>query len=72
MTPAERKALDALHVWLHHPCGDDVLIEASADFHNERSAGDCEVAEFEVELDVGPELVRPSATNVVPLRRGGS
>lgn len=54
LTPAERQALDALHVWLHHPCGDDELIEACADFHGERSRVDCQLAEFAVEKDIGP------------------
>lgn len=35
MTDAERKALNALHRWLHSPCGDDALVEAAQDYHEQ-------------------------------------
>ena len=60
MTPAERKALDALHVWLHHPHGDCTLIEDCADFHEECSAGDCELAQFAVDKDTEPQPGAPA------------
>jgi hypothetical protein len=58
MTPAERQALDALHVWLHHPHGDLALIEACAPFHEERSHAQCQAAEKAVEQDIGPAELR--------------
>lgn len=46
MTPAESKALDALHRWLHSPLGEDALIEEAQDYHDqveaEGGAADCE------------------------------
>ena len=44
LTPAERKALAALHRWLHSPIGDDVLTEEAADYHEQveaESAAEC-------------------------------
>lgn len=35
ITDAERQALNALHRWLHSPFGDDMLIEAAQDFHEQ-------------------------------------
>lgn len=46
LTPAERKALAALHRWLHSPIGDDVLIDEAADYHEqveaEQGTAECE------------------------------
>jgi hypothetical protein len=46
LTEAERKALNALHRWLHSPLGDDALIEEAQDYHEqveaEGGAEDCE------------------------------
>lgn len=73
MTAAERKALDALHAWLHHPHGDCDLIEECADFHEECSAGECELAQFAVDKDTGspsPSPVTP-VTELAGRRRGG-
>jgi hypothetical protein len=71
VTPAERKALDALHVWLHHPHGDYDLIQECADFHEERSAGECELAQFAVEKDTGAPRPRwPEVTELAGRRRG--
>jgi hypothetical protein len=51
LTPAERKALAALHRWLHSPIGDDALTEEAADYHEqveaESGAGACEQIEKE-------------------------
>jgi hypothetical protein len=38
LTPAERKALNALHRWLHSPVGDDALIEEAQDYHEQVEA----------------------------------
>jgi hypothetical protein len=38
LTPAERKALAALHRWLHSPIGDDMLTEEAADYHDQVEA----------------------------------
>jgi hypothetical protein len=73
MTPAERKALDALHVWLHHPHGDYDLIEACAEFHEERTPVECELAEFEVDKDLGAvSAARVAPLTILDSRRGGS
>lgn len=45
LTEAERKALNALHRWLHSPAGDDALIEDAQDYHEQveaEDAHDCE------------------------------
>jgi hypothetical protein len=45
-TPAEQKALNALHRWLHSPVGDDMLTEDAQDYHEQVEAeggtADCE------------------------------
>jgi hypothetical protein len=38
LTRAERKALNALHRWLHSPVGDDELIEEAQDYHAQMEA----------------------------------
>lgn len=37
-TEAERKALNALHRWLHSPVGEDALIEDAQDYHEQVEA----------------------------------
>ena len=44
LTEPERKALNALHRWLHSPAGDDGLIEGAQDYH-EQVELECGVAE---------------------------
>jgi hypothetical protein len=36
---AERKALNALHRWLHSPAGDDALVEDAQDYHDRLAVG---------------------------------
>lgn len=52
LTEAERKALNALHRWLHSPVGDDALIEEAQDYHEqveteEGGAEECERLQVE-------------------------
>ena len=56
LTEAERKALNALHRWLHSPFGDDLLIEEAQDFHEQvekECAEDCPRLEEEERLAYG-------------------
>lgn len=50
LNEAERRALNALHRWLHSPVGEDLLIEEAQDFHelvHTEDAHDCERLEEE-------------------------
>ena len=51
LTPAERKALAALHRWLHSPVGDCALTDEAADYHEqveaEQGTAECERLEAE-------------------------
>lgn len=60
LTPAERKALNALHRWLHSLVGDDALTEDAQDFHEHVHAecpSECDRLEEEERLAYG-RLVR--------------
>ena len=64
LTPAERKALAALHRWLHSPIGDDMLIDESQDYHEQveaESAAECARLQAE-EREAYSGLQRDEAT----------
>lgn len=59
-TPAEVKALDALHLWLHDSAGDMNLIEDTQDYHDQCEArAQCEHAEAaaQARLVTTPEVI---------------
>ena len=54
MTDADREALAALHVWLHHPGGDSDLIEATVAYHDQverEQPGSCERLEATIGIE---------------------
>jgi hypothetical protein len=60
LTEAERKALNALHRWLHSPTGDGMLTDEAQDFHTQveaECASECDRLEEEERLAHG-RLVR--------------
>jgi hypothetical protein len=71
VTPAEQKALEALHRWLHSPAGDCVLIEGAEDYHTQvgGEAGDapaCQQLELE-EREATNEIFDVNEMGISPL-----
>jgi hypothetical protein len=73
LTEPERKALAALHRWLHSPVGDDMLIEEAQDYHGqvetEQGTAECERLQTE-EREAYDALMREDA--IEQARRGNS
>lgn len=74
MTPAEQKALDALHAWLHDPAGDCDLIAAAQDYHEALDGEGCdrlerEAAAQDAALVVGIDPTAPGIGHVTIMRR---